>query len=84
MSKTPRKAKKKNKIKYIDDGHTVYSMEALDPDAEKRKQAGDIRLTRKERRAVIRAALGRYLPIVLMVIACFLITGAILYLWLMY
>lgn len=81
-STVPKKNKKK-KVKYIDDGHTVYSMEGLDPDAEKRKKAGDIRLTWKERWAVIRAALGRYLPILFMVMACFLIAGGLLYLWLM-
>lgn len=80
----PPKKKKRTKTKYIDDGHTIYSMEGLDPDAERKKKAGDIRLTRKERWAAIRAGLGRYLPILFMVLACFALAGGIVYLWLMH
>lgn len=75
--------KKKKKAKFVDDGHTVYSMAGLDPDADK-KQNGEIRLTRKERWAAIRAALSRYLPVLFLVLACFLATAALLYFWLMY
>ena len=56
-SPQPPKKKKKKRAKYIDDGHTVYSMAGLDPDAE-RKKGENVRLTRKERWAAIRAGLA--------------------------
>ncbi len=82
-SPQPPKKKKKKRAKYIDDGHTVYSMAGLDPDAE-RKKGENVRLTRKERWAAIRAGLARYLPVLFLVLACFLAAAALLYFWLMY
>ena len=63
-----KKKKKKKKVVYIDDGHTVYSMEGLDPDAAKRKNA-ETNLT---------------LPILFLVLACFAVAAVLLYFWLMY
>ena len=83
MSKDKDKPKKKKvKTRYIDDGHTVYSMENL-PGAVKRSD-DDPLLDKKERRAAIRAALAHYMPIVFMTLACFAVTGVLLYFWLMY
>ena len=81
MSKDKPK-KKKPKTVYIDDGHTVYSMENL-PGGRKHDGEEPL-LDRKERRAAIRAALAHFMPIVLMTIACFAVVGLLLYFWLMY
>ena len=73
--------KKKNKVVYIeDDGRTVYSMENVGKKQRKKKD-DDVKLTRAERRAAIKAALAHYLPILLLVIGCFCITGLALYFW---
>lgn len=73
---------KKVKTKYIDDGHTVYSMDNL-PGVTKRKDSDPL-LNKKERWAAIRAAFAHYLPIFLLVLACFSVTALLLYVWLMY
>ena len=80
--KKEHKKKKKKKGVYVDDGHTVYSMEALSKTP--KRKGGDPKLTKKERRAAIAAALGHFLPILLLVIACFVVTGILLWLWLMH
>ena len=74
--------KKKKKVVYVDDGHTVYSMEALSKTPP--RKGTDPKLTRKERRAAIFAALGHFLPILLLVLTCFIATGLLLWLWLMH
>lgn len=76
------KVKKKKKVKYIDDGHTVYSMEGLDEARGIKRRGDSIKLTRKEKWAAIRAAFARFLPIFLGVVACFSLTALLLYLWL--
>ncbi|MGN1078198.1 MAG: hypothetical protein ACI4ST_06750 [Candidatus Gallimonas sp.] len=53
-------------------------MEGLS-DAPKKEKVG---LTRKERRAAIRAGLSVYMPRVLLVIGCFTVAFLIIYLWL--
>lgn len=73
--------RKKQKTVYVDDGHTVYDMSGLTGE---KKGKGDISLTRKERFAMIRAAFAHYLPIFLLVLGCFVLTGLILYIWLMH
>ncbi len=80
-SKTDRK-KKKKKAKYVDDGHTVYSMEGLtgkQPDPQDRPQ-----MTGKERWALIRAAFSHYLPSFLIVLGSFIVVAVLIYLWLKY
>lgn len=73
---------KKNKTKYIDDGHTVYNMDGVQgPFYSKKKDEGN-GLTRAERRAAIKAALAVYLPRVLIAIGCFALVGVFIYLWL--
>ena len=71
---------KKTKIKYVDDGHTVYSMEGLTGKLPEEKDRPN--LTKKERRALIRAAFGHYLPPVLVALAGFTLAALLLYLWL--
>ena len=76
MSKRQKKDKKQKTV-YIDDGHTVYSMENL-PGG--RKHTGEEPLLeKKERRAAIRAAFAHYLPILFMTIGCFAAVGILLY-----
>ena len=76
-SKSTKKPKKK-KPKFVDDGRTVYSMEGLS----KHKGKDSLDLSKKEKRALIKAAFAHYLPIFLGVIGCFSIAAIILYLWL--
>ena len=82
-SKTEPKAekpkRKKKRIKYIDDGHTVYSMENVGNRPPKGEKVG---LTRKERRAVIKAAFAAYAPIFIGVLLCFTVAALLIFLWL--
>ena len=76
------KKEKKQKQVYIDDGHTIYSMEQLvGPENydKKEKRAG---LTKKERRAAISAAFEVYLPVLVGVLACFSLVAVLIYFWL--
>lgn len=77
----PAKKKKKKKVVYVDDGHTVYSMENVGR-RPRRDKKDEVSLTRKEKRAAILAALGFYMPRLLLVIGCFALTGLLLYFWL--
>ena len=76
------KKEKKEKQVYIDDGHTIYSMEQLvGPENynKKEKRAG---LTKKERSAAISAAFETYLPVLVGVLACFSLVAILMYFWL--
>jgi len=74
--------KKKKKVVYIeDDGHTVYSMDGLDGGRRSKKKDETTRLSRKERRAAIRAAFETYLPMFIVVLVCFTLTALLLYFW---
>lgn len=73
---------KKKKINYVDDGHTVYSMDGVDGPFWKRGKNDGVGLTRKERWAVIKAAFTTYLPAFLCVICCFAIAVILIGLWL--
>ncbi len=72
---------KKNRIakNYVDDGHTVYSMDGV---SDNRPKAVDIGLTRKERRVLKWTAFVAYLPYLLMVLGCFTVAMLILSFWL--
>ena len=74
--------KKINKQKYIDDGHTIYNMD-VDGMPHRRVQSKDsINTTKKEKRAMIKAALLHYLPILGGVILCFLAAMLLIFWWL--
>lgn len=80
--KNPKKAKKKKKkIIYVDDGHTVYDMDGVGGAKHYEKDDG-AHLTKKEKRAAIRAAFAAYLPKFLIVLLGFSIAAVLLYLWL--
>ena len=83
--KTEKKKEKKPKKKkpvYIDDGHTVYSMENLPSVTGKKKKDDGVNVTKKERRAMIKAAYAYYLPRLLLGVLCFAAVVILLWLWL--
>lgn len=67
----------KKKVEYKDDGHTVYSMDGL-----QKEKKGNLEVTRKERWAIIRAAMAVYLPRFLLIILAFTIAILLIYFWL--
>lgn len=73
---------KKTNKDFYDDGHTVYNMDVDGMPHRNFKNKSDIILTKKERKAMIMAAITHYIPIVIGVIMCFLVTMIILYFWL--
>ena len=79
--KKAKKPKKKKPV-YIDDGHTVYSMENLPSVAGKKKKDDGVNVTKKERRAMIKAAYAYYLPRLLLGVLCFAAVIILLWLWL--
>lgn len=68
---------KKQKSKYIDDGHTIYSMDGLNKE---RKE--NLSVTKKEKHAIIKAAFTVYFPRLLLILLAFSITCLLLYFWL--
>lgn len=66
--------------KYIDNGQKIYDMDV--DGLPKRETKQNLNLNRKERNAVIKAALVTYLPMYLAVVACFAVAVILLYLWL--
>lgn len=74
------KNKTSKKEKYIDNGHKIYDMDV--DGLLKREIKQKIYLNRKERIAVIKAALATYFPVYLAVVACFIIAVLLVYLWL--
>ena len=76
------KKEKKSKQVYIDDGHTIYSMEQLVGPENYNKKEKKVGLTRKERWVAIKAAYRTYLPILFGVIICFSLAFLLVYFWL--
>ena len=75
----------KRKTEFVDDGRTVYDMSGLDDmhsTGPRRNGKEDIKLTRAERRALIRAAFARYAPIFFGVLVCFTLAALLIYFWL--
>lgn len=74
--------KKKKKAKYIDDGHTIYSM---DVDAKwNRNKIKDksVYTTKEDRKLLIRAAYRAYIPKLLIVLFGFALAILLIYFWL--
>ncbi len=74
--------KANKKPKYIDDGHTIYNMDVDGMPHRRAKNKDDFYVTRKEKRAIIKAALQHYLPLFIGVLVCFLIAMLLIMLWL--
>jgi hypothetical protein len=71
------------KEKFIDDNHTIYNMD-LDgmPKRRASSKGNELGLTRKERRALIRAAFLHFLPIFIGIIICFALAMVLIHFWL--
>ena len=72
---------KKKKQKYVDDGHTIYDMN-VEGMRGYRKPRSHIYVDKDDKRAMQKAALLAYMPILIVIIAGFLLAGLLLYLWL--
>lgn len=73
---------KKQKRKYIDDGHTIYNMNIEGMPGYMPKKDDNVSLTKRERKALISAALAHYFPILLIVIGSFFLALLLILLWL--
>ena len=73
--------KKKKKTEFIDDGHTIYDMN-VDAKWNIRKESV-VSVSKEERRTLIIAAFKAYVPKLLLILGCFLLTMFLIYLWLM-
>jgi hypothetical protein len=80
--------KKQKTVYYEDKGQTIYSMAALNgrtpeeqEEYDKRRKNADY-FTAKERWTMIRAAFSVYGPLLLIVVGAFLVTGILLYFFL--
>ena len=75
----------KRKTEFVDDGRTIYDMSGLDDmhrTGPRHERKENINLTRKERRALIRAAFARFAPIFFGVLVCFTLAALLIYFWL--
>ena len=76
---------KESKPEFVDDGRTIYDMSGLDDMHGTGKRADKkegVSLSKKERRALIRAAFARYTPIFFGVLVCFTLAALLIYFWL--
>lgn len=77
------KRNKKDKTKeYIDDGHTIYDMNVDASWNKVKEKTPSVFVSKEERRVLIKAAFIAYIPKLLLVLGCFLITAILIYLWL--
>lgn len=75
---------KKNKPKYVDDGHTIYSMD-VDAKWNKTRKNSDknaVFVSKEEKRKLVKAAFIAYFPKLLLVIAGFTLAFILIYFWL--
>lgn len=85
MKKKNSASSEKRKTEFEDDGRTLYDMSGLDDmhrTGPRREKKEGVKLTRSERRALIRAALAHYAPIFFGVLACFTLAALLIYFWL--
>ncbi len=73
---------KEKKEKFIDDNHTIYSMDVDGMPKRSSSKGNELGLTRKERRALIKAAYLHFIPILIGIIICFIIAMLLIRLWL--
>lgn len=76
------KKDKKEKQVFIDDGRTIFSMEQLVGSENYNKKEKNAYLTKKECKAVVKAAYATYFPMLLGVLACFSLAILLIYIWL--
>lgn len=75
-------AKENNKQEVEDDGHTIYNMDVDGMPHRRKNLLPGIQLTRKERRAIRRAALLHALPRVITIVIGFVLAMLLIWLWL--
>ena len=74
---------KKKKQEYIDDGHTIFSMDVdADWNNQKDKKEKSMYVTKEENRVLISAAFKAYFPKLLMVLFGFGLAIILIYFWL--
>jgi len=78
-----KKENKKPRKPYVDDGHTIYDMSGLSGKRDEPRRERDVFLTGKEKRAAIGAAFSTYLPVLLIVLACFGLAMLLIRFWLL-
>ena len=74
--------KNNKKDEFIDDGHTIYNMDVDGMPKRSSSKGNELGLTRKERRALIRAAFLHFLPIFIGIIICFALAMVLIHFWL--
>ena len=73
---------KKKKEQYVDDGHTIYSMDVDANWSTNKAKKETIYVSKDERRTLIKAALKAYFPKLLIVLASFGLAIILIYFWL--
>ncbi len=74
---------KDKKEKFIDDNHTIYNMDVEGmPKRRPSSKGNELGLTKKERRALIRAAYLHFIPILVGIIICFILAMILIRFWL--
>jgi len=78
------KKDKPPKKEYVDDGHTIFSMDGLDPtnDGSNKEDRKVEKLQKKEFWAAVKAAFVVFFPKFLMVVGCFGLVALLMYFWL--
>ena len=74
---------KNNKKEYIDDGHTIYSMDVDAKWARPKEEKQRIYVSREEKRILIKAAFRAFTPKLLIVLLSFGLAIILIYFWLM-
>ncbi len=73
--------KTKKKQKYVDDGHTIYSMD-VDAKWNKTKKEKSVYVSKEEKKQLLKGAFIAYFPKLLLVIAGFTLAFILIYFWL--
>lgn len=73
---------KKKKVKYIDDGHTIYNMNVEGMRGYKKPKGDEVYLDKKEKRMLVWAAFKAYTPKLLIILVGFTLAILLIYFWL--
>lgn len=77
------KIMKNKKQEYIDDGHTIYSMDVDAKWARPKEKQQSVYVSKEEKRILIKAAFRAYIPKLLIVLFGFGLAIILIYFWLM-
>ena len=78
-----KKMKNKRKEEYIDDGHTIYSMDVDAKWSKPKESNSTIYVSKEEKRLLMKAAFRAYIPKLLIVLLGFGLAIILMYFWLM-